>query len=41
MTAMYDLLCSIVIGGILLLMLVGFNGTITEQAGAQTVRMIA
>ncbi|OLD79293.1 MAG: hypothetical protein AUI33_02805 [Ignavibacteria bacterium 13_1_40CM_2_61_4] len=41
MNAMYDLLCSIVIGGILLLMLVGFNGTITEQAGAQTVRMMA
>lgn len=38
---MYDLVCSVAIGGIVLVMLVGFNGNIVESASAQTVKVIA
>ncbi len=41
MAAMYDVLCSLVISGVVLLMIVTFNGTIVEHAGAQTVRVAA
>ncbi|MBI1804231.1 MAG: hypothetical protein HY033_12635 [Ignavibacteriae bacterium] len=41
MNAMYDVVCSIVIGGIVLVMLVGFNGNIAESAGSQTIKVIA
>ncbi len=41
MAAMYDVLCSLVISGVVLLMIVTFNGTIVEHAGAQTVRVTA
>jgi len=41
MNAMYDVVCSVVIGGIVFLMLVGFNGNIAESAAAQTIKVIA
>jgi hypothetical protein len=40
MNAIYDVLCSLVISGIVLLMIVTFNGTIAEHAGAQTIRVV-
>ncbi len=36
-----DLIGSFIIGGIVLVMLVGFNGTIMEDAGAQTIKVMA
>jgi hypothetical protein len=41
MNAMYDVLSSMVISGVVLLMIVTFNGTIVEHAGAQTVTVMA
>jgi hypothetical protein len=41
MNAMFDVVCSVAIGGIVLVMLVGFNGNIVESAGAQTIRVMA
>ena len=41
MNAMFDVICSAVIGGIVLFMIVGFNSTIVEKAGAQTIEVIA
>ncbi|HTK80763.1 MAG TPA: hypothetical protein VL633_00575 [Bacteroidota bacterium] len=40
MNQIHDLLGSIIIGGIVLLMLVAFNGNIMESAGTQTFRAI-
>src|SRR5690242_4516995 len=40
MNQIHDLLGSIIIGGIVLLMLVAFNGNIMESAGTQTFRTI-
>lgn len=37
---MFDVVCSAVIGGIVLFMLVGFNSTIVEKAGTQTVKVM-
>ena len=41
MNAMYDVVCSVVIGGVVLSMLIGFNGNIAESAGSQTIKVIA
>ena len=41
MSILYDIVISVAIGGILLAMLVGFNGNIAEQATAQTVKLLA
>src|ERR1051326_4592468 len=41
MHALYDIVCSVVIGGIVMVMLVGFNGNIVQQAGTQTIRSMA
>ncbi len=41
MATLYDIVISIVIGGILLSMLIGFNGNITQEALAQTIKMMA
>src|SRR6266581_3677738 len=41
MNALYDVVCSMVIGGIVLTMILGFNGNIVESAGVQTVRVMA
>lgn len=41
MYAMYDVICSTVIGGVVLSMLMGFNTQIVEQAGAQTIKTMA
>jgi len=41
MNAMYDVVCSMVIGGVVLSMLIGFNGNIAESAGSQTIKVIA
>src|SRR5512140_649883 len=41
MNAMYDVVCSVVIGGIVLVMLISFNGNISESAAGQTIRMTA
>ena len=41
MNAMYDVVCSVVIGGVVLVMLVGFNGNIAESAGSQTIKVLA
>lgn len=41
MQAMYDIICSTVIGGVVLSMLMGFNTQIVEEAGAQTVKTMA
>ena len=41
MNAIYDIVCSVFVGGIILVMLVGFNGNISENAVAATVRMTA
>ncbi len=41
MNAMYDVICSTVIAGVVLAMLVGFNGNIAESAATQTVKMLA
>ncbi len=40
MNAMYDVICSAVIAGVVLAMLVGFNGNIAESAAAQTVKVL-
>ena len=40
MNQIHDLLGSIIIGGIVLLMLVVFNGNVMESAGTQTFRSI-
>ncbi len=41
MATLYDIVISLSIGGIFLSMLIGFNGTISEEAVAQTVKMMA
>jgi len=41
MNALYDVVCSMVIGGIVLVMLISFNGNISESAAGQTIRMTA
>jgi hypothetical protein len=41
MNAMYDVVCSVVIGGIVLVMLVGFNSNIVESASVQTIKVMA
>ena len=41
MATLYDIIISLSIGGIFLSMLLGFNGTISEEAVAQTVKMMA
>ncbi len=41
MNAILDVVCSIVIGGIVLVMVVGFNGNIVEGAGVQTIKVNA
>jgi len=40
MNSAYDLICSAVIGGIVLVMLVGFNSTIVEKSGVQTIKLM-
>ncbi len=40
MSGILDVICSLVISGIVLVMIVTFNGTIAEHAGAQTVRVV-
>ena len=39
MAVMYDVVCSLVIGGILLVMIFSFNGNISASALGQTIRM--
>lgn len=41
MATLYDIVISLSIGGIFLAMLIGFNGTLSEEAVAQTVKMMA
>jgi hypothetical protein len=41
MNAMYDIVCSVVIGGIVLVMLVGFNTNIVQSASVQTIKVMA
>jgi lipopolysaccharide export LptBFGC system permease protein LptF len=38
---MYDVVCSVVIGGIVLVMLVGFNSNIVQSASVQTIKVMA
>ena len=41
MSALYDIVISVAIGGIVLAMLITFNGNIVEEASGQTIRMMA
>lgn len=41
MNAMLDVVCSVAIGGIVLVMVLGFNGNISENAAETTIRMNA
>jgi len=41
MAQLYDIIISVMISGILLSMLIGFNGNITQEAVAQTIKMMA
>ena len=40
MNAMLDVVCSVAVGGIVLVMLLSFNGNITESAAGSTIRMM-
>ena len=40
MNSMYDIVCSVVIGGVVLAMLVGFNTTIIQESGNQTMKLL-
>ncbi|MDI6765584.1 MAG: hypothetical protein QME52_01980 [Bacteroidota bacterium] len=40
MNAIYDVVCSVVVGGIILMMLFGFNGNVAESAASQTVKLV-
>lgn len=40
MSTLYDIITSIVVGGILLAILIGFNGNMTQEAVAQTIKMM-
>jgi hypothetical protein len=40
MNAIYDVVCSVVVGGIILMMLFGFNANVAESGASQTVKLI-
>jgi len=40
MNAIYDIVCSVVVGGIILVMLFGFNANVAESGASQTVKLI-
>src|SRR5437879_3224847 len=38
---LYDVVCSVVIGGIVLMMIVGFNSNVVQSASSQTIKLMA